>query len=426
MRTLLVLAVLLVSSVAKADTPSLPKGIATQSEVNEVRKIRERIGVIDNLEDRGVFQVEQANAARAAFYADAGRLAHRDFKREADIDAFLLERQDFLTKAKNLATFTNIVLAVAAIIGVVAITALIGIYAAAILILIPAAVYEVLLYAACVSVLTSSDWIGAKAGLDPIWFVFPACLGLLGALWVTYGLHLAKSQSNPFKQGVLYWGNDKDRYGTLNFTTFSSLVCTIAWGVVATLHQSELIAFITTMAFMSFLGFSFFVAPFCIGLGYGDEDKIPRTTFSAFIILMIGLGTRIAGSNLGKFQVFAWSFIWLGTFVYFCSLLIVANKWYSKKNYWVLTGVTLASGIAALYLGSIYDIPVLQQMGGTFFFIWLTEKYFEIPWGEKGWAWGLLLGSALLYATASFARQHPDYFLFTGVPAEKAGVSHGK
>jgi hypothetical protein len=423
MKRLLILVVLSIPGVASAaDT-----GIASQSEVNKVKQVRVKLDLLVDLEKQGVLNHTEEQGAEIALLTQASGFAHKDLKTRADLDSFLLARQDFLTKATNLVTFTNIMLTLAALMFVVAVGWLIGLYFLVILMYIPKEVYEILLYAVCVTLLTTSDRIGAWVGLDPIWFVFPACLGLFGALWVTYGLHIANTKgTNPFDRGWLYWGNGKSGNAELNFTTFSSLICMVVWGAVAVLHQSELIAFISTMALMSFLGFSFFVAPFCIGLGYDDEDKIARTTFAAFLVLMVGVATRISGLDLGKFQVFAYSFIWLGTLVYFCSLLIVANKWYSKDNYWLMTVVTLASGLAALYLGSVYDISVLQKMGGTFFFIWLIEKYFEIPWGAKGAAWAMLLGAILLYFFASFAQKHPDYFLFNGVSAAQAGVSHVK
>jgi hypothetical protein len=80
----------------------------------------------------------------------------------------------------------------------------------------------------------------------------------------------------------------------------------------------------------------------------------------------------------------------VGTFVYFLGLLIWSSKWYSreKSEYATLQPITIASGMIALYLGAVGQISQLQGIGGTFFFLYVIEKYFELPWSQKNYYLG--------------------------------------
>ena len=41
--------------------------------------------------------------------------------------------------------------------------------------------------------------------------------------------------------------------------------------------------------------------------------------------------------------------------------------------------ITIVAGMAAIGAGSLFDIPQLLGIGGTFFVLYLIEKPFEIP-----------------------------------------------
>jgi len=50
--------------------------------------------------------------------------------------------------------------------------------------------------------------------------------------------------------------------------------------------------------------------------------------------------------------------------------------------------------------------------GGTLFYIYVLEKYYEIPWEGRGWAWSLLGLAGLLYVFVIVATRKPEYFIF--------------
>jgi hypothetical protein len=69
------------------------------------------------------------------------------------------------------------------------------------------------------------------------------------------------------------------------------------------------------------------------------------------------------------------------------------------------------SGIAAFYLGGTFGIGTLLGIGGTFFTLYLLEKYFEIQWRGVGWAWAAIGVAIGLYFFVGFAEQHSRFFV---------------
>jgi hypothetical protein len=119
------------------------------------------------------------------------------------------------------------------------------------------------------------------------------------------------------------------------------------------------------------------------------------------------------GGPTGPFAYFRYGALFMGTFVYYLGLLILASRYYNARrgNYALMQAVTIVSGIAAFYLGATLDIGPLLGIGGTFFVLYLLEKYTELPWHNIGWAWSLLGFALLLYGAAFLAGKFPEYFL---------------
>jgi hypothetical protein len=173
----------------------------------------------------------------------------------------------------------------------------------------------------------------------------------------------------------------------------------------------------TVIALEGLLGFTVIVGPLCIGLGFNSDKVMPRATAASFLILLVYLLTRISGGEVGVFHVFQGGAFFIGTFVYFLGLLILSSWYYhcwgkdkQVGTFWVMQVVTIASGVAAFYIGSVFGIGTLLGVGGTFFVIYLLEKYSELPWSDIGFAWGLLGAGLLMFGFALFAYHHPQYF----------------
>ena len=308
-------------------------------------------------------------------------------------------------------TLINIIWITAAIFMVVAIVMLCGHYLAEILMRITAEQYEALAYMACFGAIMGGWLLPERYGL---WLAFPGCLGIMGAFTLTHFLHYNKRQ------------NRKSWDESMELNVYHWLAA-IIWGVTAIVFASQLIGFISTMALMAALGFVAFMHPGCIYMGFKNDTVIVRATIGALGLLLIHVISTISGRHFLYYDVFSLGFSFIGTWVYFLGILIVSSKLYSGTgawhddggrstgdNYLPLQFVTVLSGIAALYLGTTYGMGQLLSIGGTFFYVYLIEKYLEIPWKGIGWAWALLGLSGILYGLALFANEHPQYFLFMG------------
>ena len=176
----------------------------------------------------------------------------------------------------------------------------------------------------------------------------------------------------------------------------------------------------TVMGIQAFLGFSVVVSPLCYSIGFSNEESVPRATMASFAILAAYVLMHIQGTPTGVWANFTTGALFMGGFVYYLGLLILSSRFYKPADcggdrivhYWAMQALTIVSGMLALYLGSTFQLPTLLGIGGTFFFLYLLEKYMEIPWGDIGWAWSLLGLSLGLYGAAKFAWGHPQYFLF--------------
>ena len=57
-------------------------------------------------------------------------------------------------------------------------------------------------------------------------------------------------------------------------------------------------------------------------------------------------------------------------------------------------------------------MPLLTGAGGTFFLLYVLEKYYELPWRNRGWAWSLVGFGVILCCIGLAVRSRPEYFLF--------------
>lgn len=323
---------------------------------------------------------------------------------EDELPSFISHQKSLGLRVYGLFTFINVLWVVAALLFVVASAWLSWLYLFWIITNMPVVVYEIALYAGTIFALFN-NWYWALAGA----FAIPACIQL------TAYLHLPD------------WR--RIRLGVDNFIEMNSvitLICFAVWTFFAVHYVSYFFAFISIMALMQFLGFTVVVCPGCVFTGYESEDYIPRTMVSAFVIMVFGVAVRIAeriATIHESVLIFIPGAIFVGSFVYFISLLITSSKWYTKKpldkkdygeNYWIMQAISVASGIAAMYIGSVYSISALQGISGVVFVVWAVEKYYEWRWKKLSMAWNLLGLSGFIYAIAWIANKYPQYFLFMG------------
>ena len=304
-------------------------------------------------------------------------------------------------------TFTNIALVLSAIMVLAALTVLFGHYFLFLVLIVPVEVWHIALWCFCGSLAIYSKSFGENSLLIAI----PATFGMIGASCLSQYLYFRERSRNEFGFKIL------------------SIVLALAWGATAIHLNSHFIGFMAVAAMMSFLGFSFNVFPGIVSIGFHEDDIVPRTTFAAGMMFGLHLLLVVTGSTAQSFEVFREGMSGLGSFVFYLGLLIMASKWYSYSNqdlggiwrfridmrrYLLLQIPIFVAGVFALWFGSVYKMPSLLSIGGTFFCLYGMEKYYEIPWKGVGYAWSVRGFGMIFYYISVFANLHPEYFIFIG------------
>jgi hypothetical protein len=378
----------------------------SQSQVQELIEIKYTLNTLDDLQSRGVLNADVAKSQRNYYLTQAESLIGKSLTAK-ELTALLeyyssslpVKTQGTWQRVTGFFSFVNIIWVFSSILLVIAIGWLISLYLLPILFSIPARVYEVLIYLACVTSIIGGQTF-AQGTAEFI--ALPGCLGLIGALAFTHYLH----QSAAGKFYTLY---------QIDVFSFNSLILFLIWAGVAITYNSALIAFIAVIALETFFGFSVLVMPLCYCIGFRERGVIPSTTAASFFLLVFYVALRINQTNLPYLEIFSTGAFFLGTFVYFIGLLLLSSKWHGHKNVWHYLGLqllTIVSGVLAIFIGSVWQIPQLEGIGGTFFFLYLIEKYGELPWQKQSWAWATLGLAIMLYLLSLVIKQYPQYFLF--------------
>ncbi|MUG93346.1 hypothetical protein F7734_13285 [Scytonema sp. UIC 10036] len=379
----------------------------TSSQVQQLTAIKYSLTTVDDLESRGVLSVDLANLQRKYYLTNAQTLLSSPVAPE-QLTA-LLKNYDKLHDVQTLSikqriagffTFVNIIWFASSILLVIAIGWLVALYLLPILFAIPPGVYEIIIYAVC---LTSI--VGGREFASGIaeFIALPGCLGLIGALTFSEYLHRKALQQ-------FYEESKIDRF------SLYSLILFCIWAAVAIAYNSVTIAFLSVISLETFLGFSVLVMPLCYFIGFRERKVIPRTTAASFLLLVFYVGLKITQTDIAYLNIFSSGALFMGAFVYFIGLLILSSKWHGHNNLWHYVGLqilTIVSGVAAIFIGSVWHIAQLQGIGGTFLFLYLLEKYWELPWKKQSWAWATLGLAVLLYLSSLIVRMYPQYFLFS-------------
>jgi len=373
---------------------------------NELRTFQDSLQSLDNLRDSGVLTAEQHAELESTILGKAALAADQESITREELDKLTTTFSD---QVLNFFTFLNIIWVTAALLGIVAVCWLFGLYFVVIAMQIPVRAWESLIYVACFACIASDLYFGLGLLL-----AFPGCVGLYPAAWFSFLTRTGDTSENPLK-GISW--HSKEKFPAEIVWT----LLTIVWGAVALITASHLIGFLAVIGFMATTGCIAGHSPGMIFIGFEKDDKIVQGTFAAFLCLIAYL---FFGSHQ-KITPFDEGWAFLGTMFYFLGLLILGNKWYCSEScnwrdgvktnwpqYIAMQVIMVASGGLALYLGTIYDLSLLLGVGGTFFYIYMLEKYYELPWEGKGWAWSLLGLSGILYTFVLIAQKFPQYFLF--------------
>jgi hypothetical protein len=404
-----------------AATQQPTTGELSAPQLQTLSELNTKIAVVHELVDRKVITPEQAAAAEAGYCRDAKQIVGHDVTAQ-EIGVLVSNAQ----KTTGLGVFWNIVVVVAGILFLLAILGLISYYLLPVLQMIPLTIYELLAYAgSAVLCLSGYLWSPFHLGIvfiEPLWFVVPGALALAGCIYFTRTLHFNDNSGD--RSNRVYMGP-----GFINFPTVLFFFCTCAWSALAVFYSHlyptagipHVLAFSAVIALQAFLGFSVVTMPGCIALGWETDRQVPRSVFSSLLILGTYVAMKLTDVMTDDLRLFETGAIFMGAFVYYLGLLVMSNKWYcwsGKKDsgqaarYVALQVLTIVSGVAALYLGSVFHLGALLGIGGTFFAIYALEKYYEIPWKGVGWAWSLLGVASFLYFIVAFANTHSEFFVW--------------
>jgi hypothetical protein len=374
----------------------------TEQEVKQLVYIKYSLLALDSLQAKKVLSEELASQEKNALMGKASRILKLTDKIKLTKTLMVIdeaEGKSFFTRVKGFFSFVNVITILSAILLVIAIGGLVQLYLLDILKRIPLIGYEILIYLACLGAIYIS--FGVHHDIR-VYVALLGCLGFVGALVFTEIVHkiVEKVGENPVKRTLL-----------LNLY---QLLVLLLWGSLAYIFQSALLGFMSVGILYSMLGFSIFFYPGLIGIGFKDENAIITNIITSFILLVAYI-TLKTQDLLGISYVlpFSYGVAFISSFAYYVALLISANYYYAGKynqRYFFMQALTIVSGVLALYIGNTENIPLLRGIGGTFFVIYLLEKYYEIPWDKIGWMWSLLGLAGILYATSLVVRLYPHYF----------------
>ena len=191
-------------------------------------------------------------------------------------------------------------------------------------------------------------------------------------------------------------------------------VCCAVYAGAAWWNQSITLGVLASLAFVAFFGFVLLAGPLTIIIGFNSTDKAGQGTFAAACLTIFGLflTQHYLPRSLDVFQTGA---LFTGTFVYFVGMVILSSKWVAKEMYWLRNLVTFLSGPLLIWVATSLDIGMVNAIAGTFFVVFLMDKYVEFCtlWVKNTIGFGAaLLGTGLIgFGLMQVLDVYPQYFI---------------
>ncbi|CAF3701123.1 unnamed protein product [Rotaria sp. Silwood1] len=375
-RIIITISILYLSNIAASNNNSndgLPQSI---------NELKQYYNFIKNLEQRGILNTNTTTTEKQLSIEHASKLAGRQQ---------LLTEEELMTwkQRQLIISFSNVLAILAGITVVIALIVLISIITLPILRNIPSFVWEIFFFilSICLIILVHNSWL-----------IFLGCLTFLATLSYTTKFHFSQFRHADLVASWIYF-----------------FVCSI----VAIYQQHREAGYLAIMALETSLGFVIIAGELVIMIGFHDKKAIPSGIIASFVLILIGSFLHLQKYSNILTIPFTRPLLFLGTFVYFIGLIILSSRWYTKMDnnlllFWLLQFIAFSSGLIAMLMGPLLELPFVQAIGGTMFVTWLLEKYAEIaPHDTKISGAASLLGFGfLLYGFAYFLKTHPEYFIF--------------
>ncbi|KAJ3126811.1 hypothetical protein HK098_007105 [Nowakowskiella sp. JEL0407] len=285
-------------------------------------------------------------------------------------------------------TFVNIIWFISIVLGAVALYTLTHHYFVYLLI-IPAVVLETIVFAVSFIVLR-------YAKLHPLSSSLRDYVGLTGAIMLCV---------------ITVWCLHK-YFPLMKETSYPSVLTILLFGITMKL-RATIIGVLCVWSCMAAFGFLFGAMPWGYYIGFTDATLKPA--IASFALLAVVTTAHITNfQSVLQFVVpFRTGVFFWCTFVYLLAILIQSFRYYAKRRvviYIVNQVIVLVSLVAALYLGTVYDIEQFRNIGGTFAVLYGLSKTIELPWEKMGVAWGILFASITLWVCGYVIQQNPEYF----------------
>ncbi len=207
-----------------------------------------RLEIVSDLETRDILTPTEANQQRDYYNAQPDHSAAKLWQR-----------------VRGVLTISHLIWIFSSILLVVSVGWLVQLYLLPLLLAIPTSAYELAAYLVCIGTMAGSYWLPTPLGE---YIALPGCLSVIGVLGLSYYLHpqfyqkLCQSlRTSPYSLGCL-----------LTFLT---------WSMIAILHQSSVIGFISAIALEAYLGFALVVFPGMYVFGFTQRSLLPRAVISS-------------------------------------------------------------------------------------------------------------------------------------------------
>lgn len=280
---------------------------------------------------------------------------------------------------------------------------IVGFYLLEILAHLNIVLVELLAYSGILGLLWSAEtYFNPRHPNIAVFVALTGCLAMIPCYFFSLHLHFVHTGNST----------EKACQGVFSF-------CAVVWSLIALRLDSSLIGFCSVGALFGALGFFAAATPFCYAFGFTSEDVIPRCMGISFYLLVVYVWSVLHGYTESPiWRVFQPGVLGFGTFIYFLGWLLVTNRFYwtvwvlreLPTGYWLCNAGALLSGMAAIALGGIPELRLLQSVGGTFFGLWVLAKYVDIAMTIPG-AWAMLGGGSLLWSIGYLTQRYPEYVL---------------
>ena len=369
-----------------ADKPAKPVPTYSANVTTELVRLQLKLATVHEVVEKGEITDAQAKSTSTRLLDKARSVAGNEINLEqinAIKGSIETEHQQltWLQKIAGLVTFVNIMWMLAILLGVICFIVLFKSF----LRHIPSEFYEFVGYGTSIALVYWGNTL--NAGVTE-YVTFTGSLLFVGLMVVTVKVHRIHI-------------NDSIYFGLM----------TAVLGASAILTQNSITGFATSIAFMAALGFSVAVIPGGYVTGFREDSALSRATNAGFMLLFFFVGMTACGLQSTRFfDLFRDGALWMGSFVGYLGLLIASTRWYrNRQNYAIMQIITIAAGIAALFLGSVLGISELQKIGGTFFVLYLIEKMTEIPARSiEGYAAVGIVVAGGLWGISWFIKSHAE------------------